>query len=249
MHPALKIVPNPASSKPGPRTEEGKQRSSLNALRHGLTGRTALLPTEDAALYQAFLIEYLADLNPQTAVERHLAQTIADHQWRLNRLCAIEDGLLIIGAPPAELQPETGVPAADHILNNARAFRDHARAFATLSIYEQRIHRSMEKCRREFKQLQTENRTRHEQEMEDAIRLQRYDEMERLDFDPAADGFVFATDEIDTARDQSNRRGNAKRAEHRGFDRDKFYRECYRMEAPPIPGHASSDDSDSPELD
>ena len=31
----------------GPRTEPGKQRSSLNALRHRLTARTAVLPTED----------------------------------------------------------------------------------------------------------------------------------------------------------------------------------------------------------
>jgi hypothetical protein len=33
----------------GPRTESGKQRSSLNALSHGLTARTAVLPTEDQA--------------------------------------------------------------------------------------------------------------------------------------------------------------------------------------------------------
>ena len=36
----------------GPRTEAGKQRSSLNALRHGLTARTAVLATEDPAAYQ-----------------------------------------------------------------------------------------------------------------------------------------------------------------------------------------------------
>lgn len=35
----------------GPRTDPGKQRSSLNALRHGLTARTAVLPTEDRATF------------------------------------------------------------------------------------------------------------------------------------------------------------------------------------------------------
>jgi hypothetical protein len=36
----------------GPRTPAGKQRSSLNALRHGLTGHIVVLPTEDQAAYQ-----------------------------------------------------------------------------------------------------------------------------------------------------------------------------------------------------
>src|SRR5215467_58147 len=36
----------------GPKSEEGKSKSSLNAVRTGLTGRTVLLPTDDAAGYQ-----------------------------------------------------------------------------------------------------------------------------------------------------------------------------------------------------
>jgi hypothetical protein len=37
----------------GPTSLEGKVNSSLNAVRTGLTGRTVLLPSEDAALYTA----------------------------------------------------------------------------------------------------------------------------------------------------------------------------------------------------
>ena len=33
----------------GPKTEAGKQKSSLNALRHGLTGQTVVMPAEDLA--------------------------------------------------------------------------------------------------------------------------------------------------------------------------------------------------------
>jgi len=36
-----------AQNSTGPRTEPGKQRSSLNALGHGLTAQTAVLPSED----------------------------------------------------------------------------------------------------------------------------------------------------------------------------------------------------------
>ncbi|MDQ2776281.1 MAG: hypothetical protein M3Y57_15390, partial [Acidobacteriota bacterium] len=37
----------------GPTSETGKANSSLNALKTGLTGRTVLLPAEDAAAYAA----------------------------------------------------------------------------------------------------------------------------------------------------------------------------------------------------
>ena len=35
----------------GPRTDSGKQRSALNALRHGLTAASAVLPSEDQAAF------------------------------------------------------------------------------------------------------------------------------------------------------------------------------------------------------
>ena len=36
-----------AAHSTGPKTEAGKQHSCLNALRHGLTGHTIILPKED----------------------------------------------------------------------------------------------------------------------------------------------------------------------------------------------------------
>jgi hypothetical protein len=39
----------------GPKTEAGNQRSSLNALRHGLTGQIVVMPTEDLQAYQLHL--------------------------------------------------------------------------------------------------------------------------------------------------------------------------------------------------
>jgi hypothetical protein len=41
-----------AQKSTGPTTAEGKQRSSLTALKTGLTGRTVLMPGEDAEAYQ-----------------------------------------------------------------------------------------------------------------------------------------------------------------------------------------------------
>src|SRR6204780_5839399 len=85
------------SKSTGPRTPEGKERSSHNALRHVLTGRIVVLPSEDLSVYQAFCKELMADLAPETAVERQYAQTFCDTQWRLNRARSMEDTSLALG--------------------------------------------------------------------------------------------------------------------------------------------------------
>ena len=54
-----------AQQSTGPRTEIGKKTSSLNALRHGLTSRVVVLPSEDLVAYKKFSDEYLASLLPK----------------------------------------------------------------------------------------------------------------------------------------------------------------------------------------
>ena len=56
----------------GPRAEAGKQRSRLNALRHGLTGQTVVLPTEDHAAYQRHSQSFLDEYQPKGATETQL---------------------------------------------------------------------------------------------------------------------------------------------------------------------------------
>jgi hypothetical protein len=72
----------------GPKSDEGKKRSSLNATRHGLTGRVVVLPSEDMEAYKKLSEELRKSLNPKTPLEVQFAQTVADCQWRLNRICS-----------------------------------------------------------------------------------------------------------------------------------------------------------------
>ncbi len=82
----------------GPTTEEGKQRSRCNAVRHGLTAETVIGALEDAEDYQAFEAAITADYDAQSAVERELVLRLASLLWRLHRATTIETGLFEIQA-------------------------------------------------------------------------------------------------------------------------------------------------------
>jgi hypothetical protein len=82
----------------GPNTEEGKQRSRCNAVRHGLTAETVIGKLEDAEDYRAFEAAISADYDAQSAVERELVLRLASALWRLRRATAIETGLFEIQA-------------------------------------------------------------------------------------------------------------------------------------------------------
>ena len=77
----------------GPVTEEGKNRSRRNAVRHGLTAETVIDALEDAEDYAAFEMAVTADYDAQSAVERELVLRLASLLWRLRRATAIEAGL------------------------------------------------------------------------------------------------------------------------------------------------------------
>jgi hypothetical protein len=77
----------------GPTTQEGKDRSRCNALRHGLTAETVIAVLEDADDYQAFEAAVTADYDAETAVERELVLRLASVLWRLRRATGIETAL------------------------------------------------------------------------------------------------------------------------------------------------------------
>src|ERR1700746_978655 len=85
------------SQSTGPKTPEGKRKASLNALRHGLTGRVVVLPSEDMNAYHAFCNELMKDLAPEGPLETQFAQTFCDTQRRLNRARSTEESMLALG--------------------------------------------------------------------------------------------------------------------------------------------------------
>jgi hypothetical protein len=70
----------------GPQTPEGRAKSSLNAVKTALTGRTVLLPSDDVAEYEHHLAAYAEEFAPVGLLETNLVQSIADTDWRLRRI-------------------------------------------------------------------------------------------------------------------------------------------------------------------
>ena len=82
----------------GPTSEEGKQQSRRNAVRHGLTAETVIGALEDAEDYKAFEAAIIADYDAESAVERELVLRLASLLWRLRRATTMETGLFDIQA-------------------------------------------------------------------------------------------------------------------------------------------------------
>jgi hypothetical protein len=76
-----------SSSKPqtGPKTPAGKDRSSRNALKHGLTARKLVAPGEDPRELEKFVADLQMSLDPVGAAEEELALQVATGSWKLRR--------------------------------------------------------------------------------------------------------------------------------------------------------------------
>lgn len=80
----------------GPKTPEGKNISSLNAVKHGIFAREAIIIAgdgrEEENEYHRLLAELMIDLAPQGRMESLLVEKIAVNYWRLRRLLRYETG-------------------------------------------------------------------------------------------------------------------------------------------------------------
>ena len=95
----------------GPKTEAGKQASSLNATRHGLTGAQIVMPGEDAIEYEQLRRGLRETHNPANDAERLLVDQIAANAWRLMRAQRVETAFLAKLAEGSE-NPIAAIAAA-----------------------------------------------------------------------------------------------------------------------------------------
>src|SRR6266849_3578833 len=77
----------------GPVTEEGRKKSSMNALKHGLTARTVLFSNDNHDEYNALLESYIESLQPVDPVEMDLVVDMVNAKWQQRRVQKFETEL------------------------------------------------------------------------------------------------------------------------------------------------------------
>ena len=93
-----------AHNSTGPKTDEGKARVRQNAVKHGMTAHTAVLPDEDPEVRDGLRESLYAEDNPVGAEEFQLVDRKAGVLWQLRRPERIETGILTIHHRNAQLQ-------------------------------------------------------------------------------------------------------------------------------------------------
>ncbi len=207
------IAANRANAKKstGPRTTDGKRKVRVNALRHGLNGRTVVIPADDLETYKTHVKTLTASLKPETPEETQLAALIADNYWRLQRIQSIEDGIFAMQFAEGETLADS--PYVDTTLNQAKAFLAHSHEIERLTLYESRIQRNIKSATARLEKLQSDRRAARTTALEQAkfqFRLAASNK-ETYTPQPEMNGFEFSTAELAQAIRQEDQLHQARK--------------------------------------
>ncbi len=176
----------------GPRTESGKQRSSLNALRHGLPAASAVLPSEDQAAFDAHRRGFFDEYQPATPTETQLVQELADTAWRLNRIPLLEAELFSQTPDPQSLIPQ----------------------LAMLGLHYQRLSRQFQKAVDYLREIQADRAERQRRDLKNAAAILELHKHKGLPWEPADHGFVFPKDQVEAFSQRLIRLNESRHIEH-----------------------------------
>ncbi len=220
----IQLVANRANAahSTGPRTIEGKQRASLNAMRHGLTSQVTVLAHEDMQAYLELHKETFKAWNPQGIHEQRLVQRIVDIDWRLNRCPSLENSLFALGHGEEAGDIDAENAQIHAALTAARVLRDHGPTLESLGRHEARLTRIYHANLKELREVQAARKTQEKTEMTHAAQLYETSKMKKMPYDPAEDGFVLSVSQIQSAIGRQDRLHEAQRARCYNYDLKKF---------------------------
>src|ERR1700694_502632 len=115
----------------GPTTAEGKEKSSRNAVKHGLTAGSGniLLDSEDPDEFQEIFNKLLGIHEPATPAENDLVEEMVAARWRIRRMWTIETNLFNVEIQTQQSKTESQNPGI-HLAMAYRSLADDSRSLA-----------------------------------------------------------------------------------------------------------------------
>ena len=129
----------------GPVSAEGKARSALNSLRHGLLARDVLIQCEHTESFNKHMAAYLKRLQPANDLELELVQEMGANAWRLHRARALEASI-IEKHTDEFLETDGGRTTDGHTLIMEGFSRALNTSLMNLTRYETRLSRQVDRA-------------------------------------------------------------------------------------------------------
>src|SRR5258708_29402610 len=212
----------------GPRSILGKQQSALNAITHGLTSQSSLLPSEDPAAFNRHTQDLFDEYKPKPPTGTQLVRDLADTSWRMNRIPFLERDLLMLSATLPAGSINVDLPDLKTCLAVEEALRRQERSLASLSAHGNRLSRQFHKTLDKLRDIQAVRRETEERDLKNAAAILELHKHKGIPYDPAKDGFVFSKAEVETCSRRLIHLNEARHIEH------------VRFHAPPEPARRPS---------
>jgi len=153
---------NGAKSK-GPKTEQGKQRSRLNALRHGLAARTVCLTEKERPIFDAMVEAYNQRFRPADDVEEDLVEQMCVAKWRQRRCWSMETAALNVQVRRDRRAVDQEFVELDDMTRNTLAFMNLTEKNDLLQVlgrYEASARRAYHRALKDLRDLQAERKAK-----------------------------------------------------------------------------------------
>jgi hypothetical protein len=106
----------------GPKTAQGRANSSMNAVKHGLTAKTLILPNENPDRFREMFNGYFDLFRPIGQKEIDLVSDIVAARWRLSRVRSYQTAVLDLEIDPQATQFRKRLGEIDEDMRGPLAF-------------------------------------------------------------------------------------------------------------------------------
>jgi hypothetical protein len=171
----------------GPKTPQGRRRSSLNACKTLITSKIHLCSPEEQPALDAHMAAYKEAYAPAGILENELVVEIAKAKWRLKRASSVEDSIFAQGHLDHAANIESGHSAVDSCLAEGKVWKEHSHDLILISLYESRIRRAVEKDIAALQAMQEKRKASYNRARDEAIQLMQLAESQGEDYEPGSD--------------------------------------------------------------